>query len=35
MFWLELKAKMEVISSIIALVIIIVIIILLWIDSRD
>ena len=35
MFWLELKAKMEVISSIIALIIIIVIIILLWIDSRD
>lgn len=35
MFWLELKAKMEVISSIIGLIIIIAIIILLWIDSRD
>lgn len=35
MFWLELKAKMEVIGTIIGLVIFIAIIILLWIDSRN
>lgn len=35
MFWLELKAKIEVISLIIGLVIFIAIIILLWIDGRN